>query len=151
MIQRIIQHKGQFFLFFLIVLALAWIRNYETSLFYDPLLTFFHNEFSSKPLPQFVEWKLLLNLFFRYTLNTILSLLLIRVLFNNTDFIKLAAVLYVVFFVILMALFWIVICFFDDQLMLLFYIRRFLIQPLFLLLFIPGFYFQMSKLNTTKS
>lgn len=151
MIQKIIQHKGQIFLFFLIVLAFALIRNYETSLFYDPLLAFFHNEFSSKPLPQFVEWKLLLNLFFRYTLNTILSLLLIRVLFNNTDFIKLAAVLYVVFFVILMALFWIVICFFDDQLMLLFYIRRFLIQPLFLLLFIPGFYFQMSKLNTTKS
>lgn len=151
MIQKIIQHKSQIFLFFLIVLALALIRNYETSLFYDPLLTFFHNEFSNKPLPQFVEWKLLLNLFFRYTLNTILSLLLIRVLFNNTDFIKLAAVLYVVFFVILMALFWIVICFFDDQLMLLFYIRRFLIQPLFLLLFIPGFYFQMSKLNTTKS
>lgn len=151
MIQKIIQHKGQIFLFFLIVLALALIRNYETSLFYDPLLTFFHNEFSNKPLPQFVEWKLLLHLFFRYALNTILSLLLIRVLFNNTDFIKLAAVLYVVFFVILMALFWIVICFFDDQLMLLFYIRRFLIQPLFLLLFIPGFYFQKSKLNTTKS
>ncbi|MDD3004994.1 exosortase F system-associated protein [Flavobacterium sp.] len=151
MIRKIIQHKTQIFLFFLIVLAFALVRNYESKLFYDPLLAFFHNEFSSNPLPELIEWKLLLHLFFRYAINTALSLLVIRVLFNNADFIKLATVLYVLFFVVLMLLFLMVWHFFDDQLMLLFYIRRFLIQPLFLLLFIPGFYFQMSELNKTKS
>jgi exosortase F-associated protein len=37
----------------------------------------------------------------------------------------------------------------DDDKMLVFYIRRFIIQPIFLLLFVPAFYFQQlaSKKN----
>ena len=151
MIQKIFQHKTQIFLVVLAIVGFALIRNYEEDLFYDPFIGFFKNDFFNQELPQFLEWKLLLHLFLRYVVNTILSLFIIYILFRNKGFLKLASVLYIVFFVILMLSFLVVIHFFSDQLMVLFYIRRFIIQPLFLLLFIPGFYFQQQDLKKQNS
>ncbi|MBF2082162.1 exosortase F system-associated protein, partial [Flavobacterium psychrophilum] len=49
----------------------------------------------------------------------------------------------ILFLVLLMIGFYIVLNFFDEsQKTILFYIRRFIIQPIFILLFIPAFYFQ---------
>lgn len=151
MIRKILKHKTQIFLVILAIVGFALIRNYEEDLFYDPFIGFFKNDFFNQELPQFLEWKLLLHLFLRYVVNTILSLFIIYILFRNKGFLKLAFVLYIVFFVILMLLFLVVIHFFSDQLMVLFYIRRFIIQPLFLLLFIPGFYFQQQDLKKQNS
>ena len=151
MIQKILKHKTQIFLVILAIVGFALIRNYEEDLFYDPFIGFFKNDFFNQELPQFLEWKLLLHLFLRYVVNTILSLFIIYILFRNKGFLKLASVLYIVFFVILMLSFLVVIHFFSDQLMVLFYIRRFIIQPLFLLLFIPGFYFQQQNLKKQNS
>ncbi len=151
MIQKILKHKTQIFLVILAIVGFALIRNYEEDLFYDPFIGFFKNDFFNQELPQFLEWKLLLHLFLRYVVNTILSLFIIYILFRNKGFLKLASVLYIVFFVILMLSFLVVIHFFSDQLMVLFYIRRFIIQPLFLLLFIPGFYFQQQDLKKQNS
>jgi exosortase F-associated protein len=54
---------------------------------------------------------------------------------------------YLLFFIILISLFFIVLFFFGEtNKMTLFYIRRFLIQPIFLLLFLPAFYYQ-KKIN----
>lgn len=142
MIQKILQHKFKILLIILAIVGFAIIRNYEDVLFYDPFLIFFKNEFSQQPLPEFIEWKLIMNLLLRYVLNAILSLFIIYVAIKSKDFLKLATFLYIVFFVILLLLFVLVLHFFSERLMLLFYIRRFIIQPLFLLLFIPGFYFQ---------
>ena len=83
-------------------------------------------------------------------MNTILSFFIIYILFKNKEFLKLASILYIVFFLILIVLFVVVVQFFKEQLMVLFYIRRFIIQPLFLLLFIPGFYFQQYDLKKVK-
>ena len=151
MIQKILKHKTQIFLVILAIVGFALIRNYEEDLFYDPFIGFFKNDFFNQELPQFLEWKILLHLFLRYVVNTILSLFIIYILFRNKGFLKLASVLYIVFFVILMLSFLVVIHFFSDQLMVLFYIRRFIIQPLFLLLFIPGFYFQQQDLKKQNS
>ncbi|WP_432671973.1 exosortase F system-associated membrane protein [Flavobacterium sp. SM2513] len=151
MIQKILKHKFQIFLVVLAIIGFAVIRNYEEFMFYDPLLSFFQRDYSSQPLPEVIEWKLLLNLFWRYFLNTILSVFIIFVLFKNKGFVKLSTFLYIVFFVILMLLFVVVFYFFGDKVMVLFYIRRFLIQPLFLLLFVPGFYFQQYDLKKPKA
>lgn len=124
------------------VLGFALIRNFEDALFYDPFLNFFKGAYTSKAIPEVLEWKLYLSLFIRYFLNTVLSLFVIYALFKNKEFLNLALFLYVVFFSILLLLLIGTIHFFSEKLMLLFYIRRFLIQPIFLLLFIPGFYFQ---------
>ena len=149
--QKLVKYRFQIFSVLSAITALALVRNYEDMLFYDPFLNFFKGQYSHQPLPELVEWKLYLNLFFRYVVNTLLSLFMIHALFKNNEFLKLASVLYVVFFIILLALFILTIHVFSDRLMLLFYIRRFIIQPIFLLLFIPGFYFQQYDLKISKS
>jgi exosortase F-associated protein len=111
-------------------------------LFYDPLLDFFRSSSSTKKLPAFDFYKLFLGLLFRFFLNTITSLAIIYVLFNDLENIKFASFLYISFFVLLIGCFFVAVCCFPEQKMIIFYIRRFLIQPLFLILFIPAFYFQ---------
>ena len=151
MIQKLLQHKAQIFLILLAIICFALIRNYEESIFYDPLLVFFKGEYSNSAIPQVIEWKLYLSLFFRYVLNTLLSLFIIYVLFKNKEHIKLATILYVIFFVILILLFIVMMNFFSDKVMAVFYIRRFIIQPIFLLLFVPGFYFQQENVKKQKA
>jgi len=151
MIQKMLKYKSQIIFASLVVLSLALIRNYEEILFYDPFLSFFAGEFTNNPYPEVVEWKLYLNLFLRYTINSFLSIVLLNVVFKNSEFLKLATFLYILFFVVLISLFIIFLHYFTDRLMALFYIRRFIIQPLFLLLFIPGFYFQQQDLKKQKT
>ena len=108
------------------VLGFALIRNFEDALFYDPFLNFFKGAYTSKAIPEVLEWKLYLSLLFRYVLNTLLSLFIIYVLFKNKEHIKLATILYVIFFVILKLLFIVMMNFFSDKVMAVFYIRRFI-------------------------
>ncbi len=126
----------------LLVIALAVIRLFERSLFYDPFLDFFHGEYQGKPLPEYDSLQLALGLAFRYVLNMVVSLTLLYVLFQSVSKLRFAALLYGLLFVVLFIAFWIVLRFFDHNLLALFYVRRFLIQPLFVILFIPAFYFQ---------
>jgi exosortase F-associated protein len=147
MFQKLRRYQVQILLFFLSVIGFALIRNYESVFFYDPLLAFFKGEYFNSPLPLIIEWKLYLGFFWRYFLNSVLSIFVIYVLFKNKEYVKLATFLYLLFFVVLMVLFIFVLHYFSDQVMALFYIRRFIIQPLFLLLFIPGFYFQQQDLK----
>lgn len=145
MLQKILQHKFQILFFLVAVIGFALIRIFENSLFYDPFLHFFKGTYATRAFPEMIEWKLYLNLFFRYGINSILSILLIYVLFKNKEHVKIASFLYAIFFVVLMILFVIFLKFFSEKLMGIFYIRRFLIQPIFLLLFLPGFYFQQQN------
>jgi len=95
------------------------------------------------PLPKVENVSLFFGLFFRYFLNTAVSLAMIYVLFKDIEAVKFASILYLVFFVILVVAFFFVFSFFGEaNKMALFYIRRFLIQPIFLLVFLPGFYYQ---------
>lgn len=142
MLKKIWQHKLQFVLVMVMILLLALVRAYEDTLFYDPLLQYFKIDYNALPLPSLNQQLLFLNLLFRFALNTVLSLVIIYLLFRNRELTKFAAILYVVFFVVLIITFFTVINYFDDCKSLIFYVRRFLIQPIFLLLFIPAFYFQ---------
>ena len=126
-----------------LVFCLVLVRYYENVLFYDPFLEYFKGDFNHMPLPEFDVFRLILNLFFRYSLNMLLSLALIYVLFKDSTMIKFSFFLYLIAFVLLLLSFFLVIYFYDSgNNFLLFYIRRFLIQPIFVLLFIPAFYFQ---------
>jgi len=126
----------------MLVVLLVLVRTFEDALFYDPFLNYFKTNYTQLPLPQMETGKLFLHLFFRYLLNTILSLAIIYTIFKNVELVKFSAVLYVIFFIFLIAAFFLTLEFYANNKMLIFYIRRFLIQPLFLLLFIPAFYFQ---------
>ena len=128
------------------LVALILIRLYETQLFYDPFLVYFKNDYLNLPFPEYDTFLLLLNLILRYFFNTFFSLAIIFLLFKDFQLTKFAAFLYFFFFIILIFLFFGILSFFDEQSnFLLFYVRRFLIQPLFLVLFIPAFYFQKKQ------
>lgn len=57
------------------------VRAFESQLFYDPLLEYFKNDYLYKPIYDMDVTRLTLNMLFRYTLNSLISLGLIWVLF----------------------------------------------------------------------
>lgn len=126
--------------------ALVLIRMFEGTLFYDPLLEFFKTDHSTHALPEMQIGKLMLNVVLRFLLNTVVSLLIIWVAFRDKGFVKLSVWLYGILFLILFLLFTMLIMTSEDTgHMTLFYVRRFLIQPLFLLILLPAFYFQKRR------
>ena len=126
-----------------LVMALVFIRIFENNIFYDPLIAYFKGNFNATPLPKMHQIKLFASLGFRYYLNSIISLGIIYLLFKNAKTTKLALLLYIVLGSILLISFvFILQFFFFFYKMNLFYIRRFIIQPLFLILFVPAFYYQ---------
>ena len=143
MLKNLLNNKTKVFILGILVLFLALIRMVEESLFYDPYLDYFKSDFINLPLPIVDKLHLFLSLLFRYSLNTIVSIAFIQIAFKDINFTKFAVVLYGLLFIILIIALWVVLGFYaNENKMELFYIRRFLIQPLFLLLFIPGYLIQ---------
>lgn len=146
--QQILNHKLRIVFTLPFILLLILIRGYENSLFYDPFLEYYKTDFYNLPLPQLDALRLFFGLVFRYFLNTILSLGILFILFRDVQAIKFSSFLYIGFFIILVISLYVALYFFDEpNKMTLFYIRRFLIQPILLLLFLPAFYYQF---QTTK-
>ncbi|KQB38453.1 Exosortase F-associated protein [Flavobacterium aquidurense] len=73
--------------------------------------------------------------------------MLIYTLFRDREILKFSAVIYGFFLLILFGMFFIILNYFPDGNWLLFYVRRFIIQPIFVLLFIPAFYYQQQNLK----
>lgn len=143
MLLKIWNHKIQIAFSFLFVLLIVLIRAYEDALFYDPFLNFFRKDYRNLAIPEIDHFKLFMGLLFRYFLISIVSLAIIYVLFKDIEAIKFVSVLYLIFFILLILAFFMVLSFFDEpSKMALFYIRRFLIQPIFLLLIVLAFYYQ---------
>ncbi len=140
---RIYKITGILLLAFLLVL----IRAFENSLFYDPLLEFFKADYKTLPLPSMDIFSLQASIALRFFVNTLISIAILWLVFRDKEIIKLSAILYVSLF----AAFFIAFSFIvytsegTDSHMVLFYVRRFLIQPLFLLILVPAFYFQKYK------
>lgn len=127
---------------FLFLLLLVLIRTYASDLFYDPLISFFKNSGGNDRLPEVDLLGLLLNTALRFWMNTLLSLGILWFVFKSKEIVKLSLALYAAAFVMLIAVFTILLSTESESgFMALFYVRRFLIQPLFILVLIPGFYF----------
>lgn len=136
---KLLRYSGIVVSFFLIIC----IRFFEDNLFYDPFLEFFKTEFQNKTLPVFDGFKFYTNLFLRYFCNTLLSILIIYLLFQNKTNVKIAFFLYLIFFVLLILVFvYLTQSSNKPDYLVLFYVRRFLIQPILILLLVPAFYFQ---------
>lgn len=129
----------------ILVLSLLLIRMFEKDLFYDPFLEFFHGDTQNKILPEFDTLKLFLGLLLRYFMNGILTILILYFLFKDFSIIKLTSFLLLFFFVVLIISFFSLLHFSKSpDYLFVFYVRRFLIQPLFLILFVPAFFYQKS-------
>jgi exosortase F-associated protein len=142
--QKILQNKIVIYLLIgFSLFGLIVVRALETHLFYDPFLIFFKSNYQSKPLPKFDAFLLFGHYFLRYFLNFIFSISLIYLIFKDLKLLKLSFYLYIFFFFLLIIALSIILFLMENtDYMLLFYIRRFLIQPLFVVLFIPAFYYQ---------
>jgi len=126
-----------------LIFGLILVRKFETTLFYDPFLNYFKGDIFNAEFPEYDLTKVSIHIVYRFLLNSILSLGIIGLLFWDWKKVKFAASILVVFSVILLPIY---IYFIETQFSLGsnvgFYIRRFLIQPLLLLILIPAFYYQ---------
>ena len=143
MLEKLQKNKGKIGWSLFLILLLILIRAFETTLFYDPFLNYYKDEYAHLPFPKINIFKLFFSMGMRFYLNSVISLFLLYVIFKDTQIVKFTALLYMILGSVLMISFIFTLNFFgEESKMTLFYIRRFLIQPIFILLFIPGFYYQ---------
>jgi exosortase F-associated protein len=130
------------FILFLVAL-LVLVRAFEMEMFYDPFIVYFKSEFSQLPYPKYDSIKLYLNFILRYSINGVISLSIIYVIFRDASIVIFSSFMFMFFLFLLIFLMFLLLTYFDEnQKMNLFYVRRFLIQPIFLLLFLPALYYQ---------
>lgn len=136
--------KKRYLVIPVLVFLLIMVRAMEHHLFYDPLIDFFEGDYYKKAFPKIDFLTYGFHLFFRFTLNTLFSLGIIYTFFLNRNYTQFAAVFYAGVFVLATAAFYALLMGYDpqDHLLELFYIRRVLIQPLFLFVLFPGLYYQ---------
>lgn len=126
----------------ILFLLLVLIRQFESILFYDPYLDFFKNDYLYIDSPRRETFRLVVNTSFRFVLNTVISLGILYVVFKNKSVIKFSIIIYFLGYLFLLSAFlFFVIQPRQEDYYLFFNIRRFLIQPIILLVLLPAFYY----------
>lgn len=129
---------------FLFVLLVA-VRYFERY-FYDPLQTYFDYDYLHTKLPEIDTAKLFFHIFLRYTLNAIISLGIIWIAFRKKTYLNFSIYFFLVAFFILIIAFWFTLqTRFENYYLFGFYVRRFLIHPIFVIVLLPAFYYQLKK------
>jgi len=133
------------FLFILLIMVRAYLAPY----FYDPLNNYFKNDYLYMEIPKLDFWYYFVNLFLRYTINSVISLGIIFLIFKDRNGLVFSLKFYCFSFILLgLFLFLLLKYNISNDYMLTFYVRRFLTHPIFLLILVPAFYFQKLKLST---
>ncbi|GAA4936430.1 hypothetical protein GCM10023314_05980 [Algibacter agarivorans] len=140
-------HKvAKYILLFGLVLMLILIRFFEDVLFYDPYLTFFQNDYLYIDSPRREVLKLVGFTILRYVLNALISLAILFLVFRDKSIIKFSVIIYAIAFVLLMMVYlYFVVNPRQEDYYLFFNVRRFLIQPIILILLLPAFYYHKLK------
>lgn len=127
---------------FILLVGLVLVRKYEQTLFYDPLLNFFHQDFMNITFPEIDVSKHLLSIFFRYLVNSILSLGIIYFIFKDVKVLKFSALVFsIFFFIFLIPYLYFIHIEFKGFYTAGFYVRRLLIQPVLLLVLVPAIWY----------
>ena len=108
MLQQLLQNKKKVAQVSFLVLLLILIRAFENTFFYDPFLNYFKSEYANLPFPEISVVKLFLSLGFRFYLNSVISLFLLYVIFNDGKMVKFSILLYMILGSILMISFFFV-------------------------------------------
>jgi len=132
------------------VFGLIGVRMLEDQIFYDPFLAYFHEADQYIAIPEFEWGKLIIGHLFRFTLNLLFSCVIIHFLFKNKKWTIQGAILIFIVFLITFPIY--LYCIYDRfevGYLFSFYMRRFVIQPLILLLIVPLFYYRKQMLLKT--
>ncbi|RKS96315.1 exosortase F system-associated membrane protein [Chryseobacterium defluvii] len=125
------------------IAGLIGVRMFEDKIFYDPFLDYFHEADKSIPFPPFEWGKLIVSHLFRFILNLFFSCVIIHFLFKNKEWTIQGALLIMIVFAITFPIY--LYCIqgrFEIGYLFSFYMRRFVIQPLIILLIVPMFYYR---------
>ncbi len=131
------------FLVIIGLVGLVSVRALESKIFYDPFLNYFHEANKHLDFPAFEWGKLILGHLFRFILNLFFSCIIIHFLFKNKQWTIQGAILISIIFLITFPIY--LYCIYDRfeiGYLFSFYMRRFVIQPLILLLVVPMFYYR---------
>ncbi|MBP1166230.1 exosortase F system-associated protein [Chryseobacterium culicis] len=130
------------------VCGLISVRVLENAVFYDPFLGYFHEANKNIEFPAFEWGRLIAGHVFRFILNLLFSCLIIYGLFKNKEWTLQGAIMILVVFVITLPIY--LYCIYDKfeiGYLFSFYMRRFVIQPLIILLIVPMFYYRKQMIS----
>jgi exosortase F-associated protein len=129
-------------------LLLGIVRVFEDDLFYDPFILFYKQLHYIKETPNYSLIKILTYTFFRYSINCLISIAILFIAFRKKEVIRFSVIFYITLFIILISIYTItVINLTEESHQIFFYIRRFLIQPIFILILLPAFYYQQNIIH----
>ena len=127
----------------ILIVLLILVRAYGNKLFYDPFINYFKNDYLYNNVPGYGTLKLFINLLLRYFVNTLISLGIIYVAFQNKKLIRFSIKFYIIAFIVLSIVYYFLLkTGMANGYLFTFYVRRFLIHPVFILILLPAFYYQ---------
>ncbi len=127
-------------------IGLVLVRLFEDKLFYDPYLLFFENDYLYMDSPRREVAKLIFNTSLRYLINSMLSIGILFMFYRERSLIKFSIVIYLIAYLVLLIPFlYFVINPKQEDYYLFFNVRRFLIQPIILMVLLPAFYYYKLK------
>lgn len=130
------------------VVGLISVRVFEDRIFYDPFLNYFHEANKHAAYPDFEWGRLIISHWFRFILNLLFSSIIIHFIFKNRNWtLQGAALISIVFAITFPIYLYCVSSKFEIGFLFSFYMRRFVIQPLILLLIVPLFYYRKQMLG----
>ena len=132
----------------LVILGVISIFLFVDQIFYDPFLHYFHEANKHAVFPNF-EWaKLIFSYSLRFLLNLFFSGMVVYFVFKNKAWTVQAIILMGIVFAITLPIY--LYCIhtkFEIGYLFSFYMRRFVIQPLILLVIIPLFYYRKKTIT----
>ena len=130
-------------LVFIGILGLISVRFLEDKIFYDPFLNFFKGDFRVAQIPEFETFKLIVSHVFRFLLNLFFSAMVVHFMFLNKKWTLQAVALMTIAFLFFFPIYlWCLFSKMEIGYLFTFSVRRFVIQPIILLLIIPIFYYR---------
>jgi exosortase F-associated protein len=128
--------------------ALIFVRGFVAPYFYDPLREYFKNDYLYNSIPSLEFGNYFFHLFLRFSINTIISLTIIKLIFNDNKILIFVLKFYLVMLILFASqLFFILKFELSNGYILVFYLRRFLIHPIFLFILLPAIYYQKRRIS----
>lgn len=132
----------------LLVIILMLVRIFGDQLFYDPFIAYFKYEYLNSTMPQFDSTVLFTNIFMRYSINALVSLTIIYVAFQKKSYLRFSIKFYALAFIVFCLLYYLLLRMqMVNGYLFAFYVRRFLIHPVFVLILLPAFYYHYKELK----